>query len=716
MKQLYSLLFLLLLALTGRSQCDSPEIIEWTALPNAAFEITYYSAQSGMFDLILTPEHLDVESAYTYAFEGQEGINYIELDQDLELFPGWEEVYWTCEFHYICEDLETQPQPPTVFYMSHHSLLNEDDFDCDSLVMAISDIEDEPGFITEVILPYTGNEGIVESIEVFVDIAHDNNSDLFIELEHPNGLTTTLLDGGLNSDNTLGFSVLFNDNASIFPQNLNATTGPRGTFLPVEPLSTFAGLPTAGDWVLRVIDNSGTDNGVLYSACLSVTCQTNFSGQTFFDMNTNGIQDENDFDFALASIENSIDDNTYYSNQVGEFSECADPGTGSLEILNIPTYYTAVPVDLSIIEGEQIENIEIAVTPLEDVVDIKVDLLSLQANRPGFHVLYKAIIENIGTICGDDVSVSISFPDYTEFIDSDNPALNYVDNIATLDIEEVCPFLSEGFFFEIVLDDTVSLGTILDATISATVAQDDPNELNNTFTFTDEVVGSYDPNDKQVSHEVIGDEFLAEESPLKYTIRFQNTGTFYAERVVIVDTIDTDLDINSLNITSISHEMELSREGNVVFFEFDQIFLPDSTTDFEGSIGHVRYEIDPLPTFSEGDLIENTAHIYFDFNEPIVTNTVVTEFGNPLKTFEEADFELNIFPNPATDLVTVTWSKQAKPVLLEIMDISGRIIELIRLGEEIGTTQISIGQLDNGLYLIRLSSGNSSKTSTFIKS
>ena len=716
MKQLYSLLFLLLLALTGRSQCDSPEIIEWTALPNAAFEITYYSAQSGMFDLILTPEHLDVESAYTYAFEGQEGINYIELDQDLELFPGWEEVYWTCEFHYICEDLETQPQPPTVFYMSHHSLLNEDDFDCDSLVMAISDIEDEPGFITEVILPYTGNEGIVESIEVFVDIAHDNNSDLFIELEHPNGLTTTPLDGGLNSDNTLGFSVLFNDNASIFPQNLNATTGPRGTFLPVEPLSTFAGLPTAGDWVLRVIDNSGTDNGVLYSACLSVTCQTNFSGQTFFDMNTNGIQDENDFDFALASIENSIDDNTYYSNQVGEFSECADPGTGSLEILNIPTYYTAVPVDLSIIEGEQIENIEIAVTPLEDVVDIKVDLLSLQANRPGFHVLYKAIIENIGTICGDDVSVSISFPDYTEFIDSDNPALNYVDNIATLDIEEVCPFLSEGFFFEIVLDDTVSLGTILDATISATVAQDDPNELNNTFTFTDEVVGSYDPNDKQVSHEVIGDEFLAEESPLKYTIRFQNTGTFYAERVVIVDTIDTDLDINSLNITSISHEMELSREGNVVFFEFDQIFLPDSTTDFEGSIGHVRYEIDPLPTFSEGDLIENTAHIYFDFNEPIVTNTVVTEFGNPLKTFEEADFELNIFPNPATDLVTVTWSKQAKPVLLEIMDISGRIIELIRLGEEIGTTQISIGQLDNGLYLIRLSSGNSSKTSTFIKS
>jgi hypothetical protein len=49
--------------------------------------------------------------------------------------------------------------------------------------------------------------------------------------------------------------------------------------------------------------------------------------------------------------------------------------------------------------------------------------------------------------------------------------------------------------------------------------------------------------------------------------------------------------------------------------------LPDSTTDEPGSQGYVIYRIKPLPTLAFGDVIENTASIYFDENPPIVTNT-----------------------------------------------------------------------------------------------
>jgi uncharacterized repeat protein (TIGR01451 family) len=301
-----------------------------------------------------------------------------------------------------------------------------------------------------------------------------------------------------------------------------------------------------------------------------------------------------------------------------------------------------------------------------------------------------------------------------EIVSSLNPDLIISDNTASIEVDQVCPFLPFEFNLTILLDDTVSLGTMLEATISTNVSADDPNELNNTFTSVVEVVGSYDPNDKQVSATTIGDEFLEVGAPLKYTIRFQNTGTFYAERVVIADTIDNDLDINSLQIISTSHNMELSREGNVLYFEFDQILLPDSTTDFDGSIGHVRYEIDPLPTFSEGETIENTAYIYFDFNEPIVTNTVITEFGNPLSVSTESAFETRLFPNPADQNITISWALKVDVDRIEIYDLSGRLVKS-QITSANNIFLLEVNDLSDGMYLLNLVAGNLQSRQKFMK-
>jgi len=62
--------------------------------------------------------------------------------------------------------------------------------------------------------------------------------------------------------------------------------------------------------------------------------------------------------------------------------------------------------------------------------------------------------------------------------------------------------------------------------------------------------------------------------------------------------------------------------GKVIKFRFDNINLPDSTTDEENSHGYVIFEIDPLPNVPVGSEIKNSTSIYFDFNEPVKTNTV----------------------------------------------------------------------------------------------
>jgi hypothetical protein len=76
-----------------------------------------------------------------------------------------------------------------------------------------------------------------------------------------------------------------------------------------------------------------------------------------------------------------------------------------------------------------------------------------------------------------------------------------------------------------------------------------------------------------------------------------------------------------------SHSFQLSlNENREVEWLFDNIQLPDSTTDLEGSQGYIHYRIKTIPGVGVDDVIENTAAIYFDYNEPVITNTATTNF------------------------------------------------------------------------------------------
>ncbi|MFK7807287.1 MAG: hypothetical protein AB8F74_05725, partial [Saprospiraceae bacterium] len=78
------------------------------------------------------------------------------------------------------------------------------------------------------------------------------------------------------------------------------------------------------------------------------------------------------------------------------------------------------------------------------------------------------------------------------------------------------------------------------------------------------VVGSFDPNDKQAIPSGFGeDHFILPNTDIEYTIRFQNTGTDTAFRVVILDTLSQVLDPASIKVGSSSHpyEFRLLDEG-----------------------------------------------------------------------------------------------------------------------------------------------------------
>ena len=169
-----------------------------------------------------------------------------------------------------------------------------------------------------------------------------------------------------------------------------------------------------------------------------------------------------------------------------------------------------------------------------------------------------------------------------------------------------------------------------------------------------EIVGSYDPNDKLVSPEGFTDNhYVNPGTRMEYTIRFQNTGTFQAFSVVVVDTLSLDLDIETFEMMSASHDYRLdlrtTEDGqNILTWTFPDINLPDSTTNEPESHGYIKFKISPKADLAEGTQVENFADIFFDFNDPIRTNTTLTTFEN------------YVFPTPDTPVDPCTFVSVAK--------------------------------------------------------
>ncbi len=170
----------------------------------------------------------------------------------------------------------------------------------------------------------------------------------------------------------------------------------------------------------------------------------------------------------------------------------------------------------------------------------------------------------------------------------------------------------------------------------------------------DEVIGSFDPNDKVGFPLGLTDaHFIERGQDIEYRIRFQNTGNDTAFLIRILDTLPTTLDPSSIRPIAASHPYtwDVTDNGHIVF-TFANILLPDSTTNEPGSHGYISFRISQKPNLPDGTLVENTASIYFDFNDPILTNTWRHTIGRPetvaTKNPGQATktVEVQISPNP----------------------------------------------------------------------
>ena len=224
-----------------------------------------------------------------------------------------------------------------------------------------------------------------------------------------------------------------------------------------------------------------------------------------------------------------------------------------------------------------------------------------------------------------------------------------------------------------------------------------------------ENIGAFDPNDKQAFPRGVGEEHgILQNVDIEYKIRFQNTGTDTAFNVVVLDTLSEWLDPSSVRPGASSHPYQFNMlEGNVLKFSFDNIMLPDSNVNEPASNGYFKFKVKQKNDNPLGTEILNSAAIYFDFNEPVITNTVYHTIVDHVVVVSTDDFPTkngiapSVYPNPAGAYLTVDLNQnESIRGQWQLMDYAGSVLQSQSFRDQV--FEVNLRSLSSGFYTYRL--------------
>lgn len=481
--------------------------------------------------------------------------------------------------------------------------------------------------------------------------------------------------------------------------------GPRQTVATSLPATGLA----AGD-----IDNDGDEDLFVASAVLDKVVRfTNMSssigtisGRVFNDLNGDGIFNGTDHGLANMPVEAvglgvtyTNVSGLYWFNSAPDEHQVSKPGEVGWSFTTPAAYDVIVPA-----QGASQGN-DFGLRAPSPVVALTPDLGSapILCNQS---VSYWVGVENTGTSSAD-TRVALDLDDRSTF-EWASPAPDSVQNgVVVWRFEGLQPTQRRDVHIVVHMAGSDFVGDTLHDVMQVVTLINGVPATADTRNYNPVLLCAVDPNDKQVVPAGEGPQHLTPAgAKLFYQVRFQNTGNAPAQQVVIVDTLDTDLDPASLRMLNSSHicHAELGIDG-VLRIAFNNINLPDSASDPAGSQGFVRFSIGHLEGLEEGATLTNSAAIYFDLNEPVITNTTLNTLSyGPLAAVEEngapGEDGVLVFPNPARGTATVRLGDEfSGRVGIQLFDVRGQL--RLEVARRSNTTVIERGDLPAGTYLLR---------------
>jgi len=338
--------------------------------------------------------------------------------------------------------------------------------------------------------------------------------------------------------------------------------------------------------------------------------------------------------------------------------------------------------------------------PLVDCANLEIDF-STPFLRRCFENYYQVRVRNFGPSNSAGTSLTLTLDPFFEFISATIPWTQISPGVFEfeLGVLEINEEISFRIQFKISCDAELGqehclYGSLEDGSL-CDLARSYYNECQ-------ENIGSVDPNDKRVFNEAgVETDRVDLDEYIYYHIRFQNTGTDTAFTVRVVDPISAQLDLNTLEMLTASqpYTYEIT-DGPDLVVRFENILLPDSSTNEPASHGFFKFRIKPLEGLDYGTDIPNQASIYFDFNEPVETGEVTTTLLPTVNTKEiNLLNHLEVLPNPAHDFVMLQLSTGEK-IDFDTYKMDDQFGRTIIAGQAIDGGPINVEQLISGMYSI----------------
>jgi len=463
----------------------------------------------------------------------------------------------------------------------------------------------------------------------------------------------------------------------------------------------------------------------------AATCQVNsycsfvpggvfytIQGNNNFDVNNNGCDaSDSIYPNLKFNITNGTVAGSLISNASGNYSIPVSAGTHTITpVLENPSYFTVSPTNAIVSFPTEtspfIQNFCIAPNGVHH--DLEVVVIPLVPARPGFDATYKIKYKNKGNL-NETATVNFNYNEAVlDFVSSSYALTAQSAGVLSWDLGTIAPFQTGEIVVTLNVNapmetPAVNAGDILNYSANFLGLATDETPGDNTFGLNQIVVNSFDPNDKTCLEGTTIDQSNIGKY-VHYKIRFENTGTFPAQNIVVKDLIDTTkFDLSTLQMTDASHNcFTRINNTNKVEFIFENINLPfdDASND-----GYVVFKIKTKPTLTVNSTISNLANIYFDYNFPIVTNTATSTF-QVLKTDTFAfDNYFSIYPNPVKNELNLS-TKQATTVYsLSIYNTLGQQVQTTANPEK----TIDVTGLKTGNYIVKVSTDKGVSSSKFVK-
>jgi hypothetical protein len=452
---------------------------------------------------------------------------------------------------------------------------------------------------------------------------------------------------------------------------------------------------------------SFTPNGTFYT----------IQGNTKFDDNLNGC-DINDFVYPNLKllITNGTNSGSLISNSSGNFTIPVEAASHIITpFLENSTYFNISPTSFVASFPTQTSPLiqDFCVTANGVHHDVEVTFIPTNPSRPGFDANYTIIYQNKGNQV-ENGAITLDFNDAVLDLVSANPTFSsQATNSMIWNYTNLQPF--ETRTINLVLNvnsptesPEVNNGDILNYTASITPITTDEFVSDNNSTLNQTVVGSYDPNDKRcIEGTTVGPDMIGQY--VHYVIRFENTGTFAAENIVVKDMIDlAKFEVNTLVPLHSSHDFVTRIAGNKVEFIFEGINLPfdDANND-----GYVAFKIKTKSNLVIGSTFSNNASIYFDYNFPIITNTYTTTVA----ALSTADFDFKthftLYPNPVREVLNFQSKDNTAINSIEIYNTLGQVV----LAVPNAVSTVDVSNLQSGNYFVKVNTDFGVSNTKFVK-